>query len=300
MKTLSLLLASVIAQAGVNYYLSDNLQVIDPQKWASVGALVPSAAGLTAADPNGGALISKIPVPDGTSEAEVLATVKLLHSGGVYTVYLQASANAHSGPQGGGSYLAFEMQNPAFDSTGHCSAAFLVFQSAGGTVSLLSSFQHACRNGMEMRFAVRGTTALVWPDQPNPIEFSVSAGAGSPGIGAYGAPSGNAISSVQLGSIARTPPPAVDAHTVGVSVFRNRVDVQWKAPVFASTSAAIQGYWIYRDGDYFMRTTRTTFSDETVAPGATHSYSICTVDQHYNFSPPTPVIASTPAIRSGK
>ena len=143
MKILSVLMLTALAHAGVNYYVSDSLQTIDPSKWAAVGALVPSTAGLAATDPNGGALISKIPVPDGTSEAEVLATVKLLHSGGVYTVYLQASANAHSGPQGGGSYLAFEMQNPTFDSTGHCSAAFLVFQSAGGAVSLLSSFQHA-------------------------------------------------------------------------------------------------------------------------------------------------------------
>ena len=298
MKILSVLTLAFVAHAGVNYYVSDSLQAIDPSKWTAVGAVLPSVAGLAATDPNGGALISKIPVPDGTSEAEVLATVKLLQSGGVYTVYLQASPNAHSGPQGGGSYVAFEMQNPTFDSAGHCSATFLVLQSVGGTVSLLSSFQHACRNGMTMRFAVRGATALVWPDQPNPIEFSVNAGAGSPGIGAYNAPSGNAITNVQLGSIVRTLPPAVDASSVGVSVFRNRIDVQWKAPVFASTSAGIQGYWVYRDGDYFLRTTKTTFSDEAVTPGATHSYTVYTVDQHFNFSLPTPVSASTPAIKA--
>jgi hypothetical protein len=199
-----------------------------------VGSLVPGA--------NGGALISKMPIPDGTAEAEVLATVALLHSGGVYTEYLQASPNAHTGPQRGGAYLAFEMQNPTFDSAGHCAANFLVLQgSASGAVSLFSSFPHACRNGMTMRFAVRGTTALVWPDQAKPVEFSVTAA-----IGSYNAPAGNAISPVQLGSIARAIPAAIDQRTIGVSAFRNRVDVQWKPVALDAASAGINGYWICR------------------------------------------------------
>ena len=54
-----------------------------------------------------------------------------------------------SGPQGGGAYLAFEMQNPTFDAAGHCMANFLVLQSSpAGVVSLLASFQHGCRNGI--------------------------------------------------------------------------------------------------------------------------------------------------------
>jgi hypothetical protein len=292
-----LLLTAAACQGGVNYYLTDSLHAIDPTKWTTLGAIAPSAAGLAAANPNGGALISKVPVPDGTAEAEVLATLTLLHSGGVYTEYLQATQNSHTGPQGGGAYLAFEMQNPAFDTSGHCVANFLVLQGAPtGAVSLLASFQHACRNGMTMRFAVHGTTALVWPDQAQPVEFSVTAGIGSPGIGSYGAPAGNAISLVQLGAIARTAPVAVDQRTIGISVFRNRIDVQWKPVAASATSAALSGYWIYRDGNYLMRTTKTNFSDEAVTPGATHSYTILTVDEHFNFSPATAITASTPAI----
>jgi hypothetical protein len=294
-------LAAVALHAGVNYYLTDNLHSIDPSKWITVGAVAPNAAGLGAPDSNGGALISKVPVPDGTAEAEVLATLALAHSGGVYTEYLQASPNSRTGPLGAGAYLAFEMQNPVFDSAGHCTANFLVLQSsATGSVSLLAGFQHACRNGMTMRFAVHGATALVWPDQAQPVEFPVTAGAGAPGVGSYNAPAGNAISLVQLGQIVRALPPAVPKETIGVSTFRNRIDVQWKPIALAAAGAGINGYWIYRDGDYLMRTANTHFSDEAVSPGATHTYTIYTVDQHYNFSVATSVAASTPVVAAVK
>ena len=289
-------LTTLTLNAGVNYYLTDSLHTIDPAKWTVVGSLAPSALGLAAPDPNGGALISKVPVPDGSAEAEVLATITLLHSGGVYPDFLQATGNAHSGPQGAGAYVAFEMQNPTFDSAGHCMATFVVLQGAStGAVSVLSGFQHACRSGMTLRFAVHGTTALIWPDEAQPIEFSVTRGLGAPGIGSYNTPAGNSIAQVQLGSITREAPDAVDQKTVGVSTFRNRVDIQWKPPALASTSAGLNGYWIYRDGDYFMRTTSTRFSDEAVTPGSKHEYDIYTVDQHFNFSQATHVNATTPA-----
>jgi hypothetical protein len=296
-----LLLAAGYARAGINYYVTDNLRTVDPSKWATVGALAPGGGGLAAPDPNGGALLSKVPIPDGTAEAEVLATITLLHSGGVYAEYLQATGNAHTGPQGGGAYLAFEMQNPTFDAAGNCTANFLVLQSAAsGTVSLLASFQHSCRNGMTMRFAVHGTKALAWPDQAQPVEFPVTAAPGAPGIGAYGTPSGNAISLVQLAAIGRGLPPGVDQHTVGVSAFRNRIDVQWRPVTLDAASSGLSAYWIYRDGEYLMRTTSTHFSDETVTPGATHIYTIYAVDQHFNFSPGCSITVSTPAITTVK
>ncbi len=266
---------------GVNYYLTDKLTAIDLSDWTTVGALVPNSLGLAAPNSSGGALISTMPTPDGTAEAEVLITITLNSSGGVYTKFLQASADAHTG-NGGGSYLAFEMQNPTFDGQGHCMANFLVFKSIAGSVSLLSSFQHACRNGMQMRFAMHGNTALAWPDQAVPVEFAVTPGLGQPGIGSYGAPSGNAISLVQLGSIIRTLPTAVDDKIIGVAAFRNRIDVQWKA-VPEDVNGGLAGYWVYRDGQYLMRTTATHFSDEAISPGATHSYTINAVDEHFNI-----------------
>jgi len=292
------LLAASPAYGGVQYYLTDRLTSVDPAKWATTGSVSANAAGLMIADANGGSLVSKVPIPDGSNEAEVDATITLSTSGGVYTEFMQASAGARTSLAGGGSYIAFEMQNPRFDAAHNCMAAFLVFQSLNGTVSLISAFQHACRNGMVMRLAVRGNTALVWPDDPTPVEFSVTAGAGQPGIGAYSMPAGNAITEIQLGAIARTPPNAVEQRTIGVSAFRNRVDIQWQAVSATAVSPGIAAYWIYRDGSYFARTTNTHFSDEAVTPGAKHTYTIYAVDQHFNQSVGTAVTVSTPTTNS--
>jgi hypothetical protein len=298
----AMLLTAAPIHAAVQYYVSDNLTEISPSKWTVAGALSPNALGLSAPDPNGGVLISHLPIPDGTSEAEVSAKITLNASGGVYTEYLQASANARTGNNGSGSYLAFEMQNPTFDGQGRCMASFLIFESRAeqgspGPVNLLASFQHACRNGMQMRFAVHGNKALAWADQAVPVEFAITPGVGQPGIGSYGAPAGNAISLVQLGSIIRTPPSAVAQDTIGVSAFRTRTDIQWK-PVPEDVNGGLAGYFVYRDAIYLMRTTLTHFSDETVSPGASHSYTINAVDEHFNVSPGASITVTSPAAQA--
>lgn len=86
----AILLGAAPLQGAVQYYLRDDLTALDPAKWTAVGTLSPNRSGLSAPDLHGGALISSVPIPDGTSEAEVLANITLNNSGGVYTEYLQA------------------------------------------------------------------------------------------------------------------------------------------------------------------------------------------------------------------
>lgn len=302
MKILNLAATLLVAGPlwGYSYYLTDDLTTLDPLRWTVAGNVTPGSTGLTAPDSAGGSFISRVPVPDGSGEAEVRITLRLGASGGTYTEFLQATPDSRTGGPGGGTHLAFEMQNPQFDTEQHCTANFLVLQSVGGVTTLLSSFQHSCRDGMEMRMAVHGQVALIWPDQPTPMELPVAAsGVGQPGVGAYGVPAGNAISLVQLGSMDRVAPPAIDKEKVGVSAFRNRVDVQWPPVTDEAAGSGLAGYWISRDGRYFMRTTSTMFQDLAVKPGETHTYAIAAVDQHYNFSPPVSVTVSTPEPSGG-
>jgi len=154
----ALLLLSAPGWAASQYYFTDNLNDINASHWSKRGRVGSSALGFAASESDGGALISRIPIPDGTSEAEVRTTLKLTSSGGAYTTYVQASADASTSGNGSGTYLAFEMQNPQFDSEGGCTANFLVLQRVGGVVSLLSSFVGACRDGMVLRMAVHGNT----------------------------------------------------------------------------------------------------------------------------------------------
>lgn len=94
-------------------------------------------------------------------------------------------------------------------------------------------------------------TLLVWRDQATSMEFPIAvSGAGQPGLGVYGTPAGNGFSDVQLGLIDRTAPSAIDGNQVGVSAFRNHVDVQWKPVADDANGIGLAGYWIYRDGLY--------------------------------------------------
>lgn len=283
-----------------SYYVTDNLATIDPAKWSTAGAVSPGSAGLAAPDPAGGSLISRVPIPDGSAETEIRATLRLAASGGTYTLFLQATPDSRTAGNGAGAHLAFEMQNPQFDANGYCAANFLVFQRVGGQTTLLTAFPHACRDGMTLRMAVHGGVILLWPDQGTPVELTVTGvAAGQPGIGAYATPAGNAISQVQLGSIDRTAPASIDTQKIGVSAFRTRVDVQWPAVSDDPAGAGLADYWILRDGQYFMRTTSTMFQDMTVKPGETHGYTIAAVDQHYNFSTPVSFTVTTPAPQAG-
>src|SRR5260370_1112357 len=123
------LLLACPAWAGYTYYLTDNLASIDAAKWVATGAMSPSQTGLSATDAGGATLISRLPIPDGSSEAEVAMTITLLASGGTYTEFLQATSDARTAHSRAGSYLAFEMQNPKFDSSAKCTATYVLFQS---------------------------------------------------------------------------------------------------------------------------------------------------------------------------
>lgn len=299
MKTLFIigLLVTASPQFGaVQYYATDKLTSLSSTTWAVSGKLNPSASGLSAPDPAGGSLISKIPIPDGTSEAEVIMSLTLITSGGTYTEFLGASPDARTASTAGaGSYLAFEMQSPTFDSAHNCVANFVVLQGAAGNVTALASFQHACRNGMFMRLAAQNGIALVWPDEATPIELYTALNSGQPGIGAYATPSGNSISEVQLGAIGRTGLPPLNQAAIKTSAFRNRINVHWSGVPVAATSSGLNAYLVYRDGSYLLRTSNVYFVDEAAAPGVTHTYTIYVVDQHFNISQGTSVDVTTPA-----
>src|SRR5439155_24045014 len=51
-----------LQRIGQQYYFTDNLTAIDNAKWLPVGTVTPVSGGLTAADPNGGSLISRLPI----------------------------------------------------------------------------------------------------------------------------------------------------------------------------------------------------------------------------------------------
>ena len=140
---------------GYNYYLSNVLPSFKPEDWIVAGDANITSDGLTSASPRGAALVSRVAVPDGTSEYEVRAALNLKESGGVYSIYLEASPDAMAGPSASGSYYAVELQNPTFSAQG-CTAMLVISKRSSDTVTELRSQSIACREALDLR-AVRAS-----------------------------------------------------------------------------------------------------------------------------------------------
>lgn len=136
--------------AAYTYYLTDTLTSINTTNWTQNGTLTAGSGGLTSSNANGGSLISKVAVPDGTSDYEVRTTLTLAQSGGTYVTYLRASSNALSGPAVAGTAYAFEVQNPTFSGSA-CTATLASYKIISGSVTTLSSTTIPCSNGMIIR-----------------------------------------------------------------------------------------------------------------------------------------------------
>jgi hypothetical protein len=160
-------LAGSLASAiyGYSFYQTDPLTSINTLYWTQAGSVTAYSNGMGAPDPNGGSLISRVAVPDGSSNYEIRANINLVASGGNYTLFARATSDARTGGGGAGTFYAFEMQNPTFTG-GSCSATFVVYKRVNGTTSLLGQWPGACANGMLLRLIIRPGLLIVWFNNP--------------------------------------------------------------------------------------------------------------------------------------
>jgi RHS repeat-associated protein len=120
------------------------------------------------------------------------------------------------------------------------------------------------------------------------------------GIGMAYSPSGssNAITQVNLGFADTTGPTAIPSSSIGVSPFPSHVDLQWPAAVDPNGIGIMQ-YEIWRNGLKVGTTSGLTYSDTTVVPETTYSYTLKADDYFQNqasttFSVTTPAILTNP------
>jgi hypothetical protein len=189
------------ALASYQYYVTDPPTSIDPSRWGQNGAVTATSIGLTSADSNGGSLISRVAVPDGSTQYEVKATLALNSSGGTYVLYLRTSPDALSGPNtSSGTYYAFEIQNPTFTGT-DCSATLIAYMRTGGTVTQWGQTVIPCRNGMQLHavFDAYNGINLYLDGICRMFMWDSTITAGQPGVGVRDALSANSISLVETG-----------------------------------------------------------------------------------------------------
>ncbi len=91
---IALLAAAMPLLAAYTYFYTDTLASINTTYWYSNGSFTTGSSGLNASGSNGGTVISKVAIPDGSANYEVKAKLRLTQDGGIYTLYLRASNDA--------------------------------------------------------------------------------------------------------------------------------------------------------------------------------------------------------------
>jgi fibronectin type 3 domain-containing protein len=91
-------------------------------------------------------------------------------------------------------------------------------------------------------------------------------------------------------------PPNAPANLTAVAVNYAQVDLNWSAAT--PGSGTITGYQIHRNGTLLatVNAPATSYSDTTVSPDTTYSYSVTTIDSNQLTSPAVSTSATTPAL----
>jgi hypothetical protein len=286
---------------GYQYYLSDKLSAPSADSWATRGDAGISPAGLTSASAGGASLISRVAVPDGSSEYEVRASLNLKESGGVYTIYLHASPDALAGPAATGSFYAVELQNPTFTDQG-CSATLAISKRTSETVTDLHSEKVACHDGMVLRAVSAADGRIgVWLDHSKLTMLDDSeVASGQPGVGVRGAPAANSLSAVDLGQLDRLAPGPLSPADVQVTASAKSVQFSWPRLTDDPNGIGMGIYTVSRDGNVIARVSRAnpTYVDEKVTPGAVYTYEIAAYDMHLNRTSTFVTVATQEAAAS--
>jgi hypothetical protein len=149
---------------------------------------------------------------------------------------------------------------------------------------------------MEMRTVYSNGGILIFLDGVCYLHVGDGAiSAGQPGVGAFGTPAGNSISSVALGPHDGTAPAVVDRNTLAVTAFPTSVEMQWQPPSDGASGVGLWRYLLYRNGTFLGLTQDPEYVDHGAAASQTYIYTILAQDQHANYSQLDFNVATPPA-----
>lgn len=153
MRTFAMFAASAtMLTAAYAYFFTDTFASgVNSTNWYTNGTVSTGTDGLTSTSSSGGSVIFKPAIPDGTSEYELKATLRIAASGGSYVIYLQASSDSLTGPSTQGTYNAIEL-TPTL-SGGGCTMVANHYRRVSGSVTLVASHNLACADNMWVRVA---------------------------------------------------------------------------------------------------------------------------------------------------
>ena len=170
----------------------------------------------------------------------------------------------------------------------------------GRTVTYFGVVGVTCSDSMAIRAIAHGTQMLVYLNDALVLTSSISSGGGSGSGLAIGFPyvTGSRITNVDLGYLDTTAPNAISSSSIGQSAYINHVDLSWPAGTDDTNGSGIYKYEVWRNGSFLASTFGLSFSDTTVNPSTTYTYSLKLIDYHgnaatTNFNVTTPYIQTS-------
>jgi hypothetical protein len=241
---------AVPAFAGYTYDYANLLNPYNSSQWAFNGTGSASTGMFTSSNTTTGAAIiftgGSLPSP--SNGYEVRTTLTLTSSGGNYFTYLHAT---NPSGLGSGAFYDIEIANPTFSGSS-CSATLNIFKQSGpGSISNVYSAGIPCHNGMVVRAVILSTNVVAvyidnffytswgWGDS-SPIT------SGAPGVGVAGAPSGNGISTIDIGHQDTVAPNPINSSAIGATAFPNHVDFQFPGTTDDANGTGIAYYQWWR------------------------------------------------------
>ena len=286
-----------------SYWYSETFNPSYSGNWTVNGTVSTHTTGLgDTSSGNTGSLISTLTIPNNPPETagsyEVKTTLNLSASGGTYVTYLDATSNAIlTSGSATGTFYAVEF-TPTF--TGSiCSLSINIYKSLSGTVTSLAGGTAACSSTT----AIRTVRAWNWIHvYVNSIDslwvYDTDIANGQAGVGVAGAGYPNTVASVGLGEIIVVSPNPVNASTIGTAAVYNEVDIQWQPTTDGTGGSGLSDYSLYRGSTWLglMPASQTSFSDTTVSPSTTYTYTLYAVSYDLlaastTFSVTTPAAA---------
>ena len=267
---------------------------------ASVSGAWPPVSYTSFTGSGGGSVIDTATVSGSNpNDYEVKSTLYVTGPG---TLVHFLRANSTSVQPGSGSYISAEIAVP-LGAASYTAATLNVNQCVNGTVTQLGSTSITVFSGMTFRTVIFGTNLWIY-DGTNTLIMTqtVPLTTGSPGIGGYeqvtGWAFGGGFLSTLIGHHDTIAPNQIPATSVATSIFPTAASLKWGSVSDDANGVGVYGSYVTRSGQQPAFVPTLEFTDPTVQPSTSYTYTIQAVDYHGNTGTGTSVTITTPPAQS--
>jgi RHS repeat-associated protein len=305
----ALLLVVSIASASYTYFITENLAAPNWSNWTVTGTMTPvtyTQGGYSGIGPGSFASPSGTMVSNTSSSfGEVRMTIRTDPSNAnasSFSAMFEAGTSYSTGETCAGYYLTVSMSgNAGYASVGVAGATALVLDPTNSfyihQYSTLAQTSTYIADGAVVRAVVHGdypvgTQIFVYIN--NSLVLSYIDLTSNPHAGGCGnsmglsrsdpiASDGTLISELDLGYSDTTPPNAIPVGSINTAAYTNHIDMNWPATTDDTNGSGVYSYSLYRGGQLLgSGPSFFSFSDTTVVPNTTYSYTVSATDYHGN------------------